>query len=208
VNDRGVGKSDVLIRDANRRTGPVLLIIALFVNLLTVPIGIALWETVFDEGNTTAAFGFIFPLIGLLALVWAGLKIIRLIVHGSTTFEVAGGKGVLGGKLTGIVRNGRKALPYHTLVARLRCKRKVTTGSGESGSTQVTTIWEGKQEIGAEQSSLRQGVPIELEIPGFLPESDDSDSNSIVLWELMITAPAKPVGLAAEFHVPILREPT
>ena len=205
MNQRGVGSSDLLIRDANRRTGPTMLIIALFVNLLTVPIGIALWKTVFDERNTTAAFGFIFPLIGLLAFIWAGRKILRLLIHGSTTFTVIGGQGILGGKLNGVIRNARRAKPLDPLVARLRCKRKVETGSGESSSTHVTTLWEGEHKIGSGQASLRNGVPIEFKIPGFLPESDDSNSRSIVLWELLIEAPARPISFLAEFHVPVLR---
>jgi hypothetical protein len=205
VKNRGVGNNDLLIRDSNRRTGPVLMIIALFINVLTVPMGVALWETVFVEGNKAAAFGFVFPLIGLLAFSWALLKILRLLVHGSSTFELAGGKGIVGGLLRGVARNGRKRKTIESLAARLRCKRKVSSGSGESSSTQITTLWEGRQEIGRGQSSLRDGVPIEIEIPGFLPESDDSDSDSIVLWELLIEAPARPISFLAEFKVPISR---
>jgi len=206
VNNRGVGNSDLLIRDSNRRTGPVLMIIAGLINLLTMPMGIALWETVFVEGNKAAAFGFIFPLFGLLALGWAILKILRLLVHGSSTFELAGGKGIVGGHLKGIVRNRRKSGPIESLSARLRCKRKVSSGSGESSSTHITILWEGRQSIASRQAGLRDGVAIAIDIPGFLPESDDSDSDSIVLWELLIEAPARPISFLAEFRVPVFRE--
>lgn len=39
-----------VIRDSNRRTGPVLAIIAILVNLLTVPMVLPLWHKVVDEG--------------------------------------------------------------------------------------------------------------------------------------------------------------
>lgn len=44
MKSRGVGNRDLLIHDSNRITGPTLAIIAVIVNIITVPIGIALWE--------------------------------------------------------------------------------------------------------------------------------------------------------------------
>ena len=197
--------ANALIHDANRRTGPALLVIALFVNLLTVPIAVALWKTVFEEGNTEAAYAFIFPLIGVAALVWAGLKIVRLLIHGSSTFEPADGAAVVGGLLRGTVKNRRKSRPFENQVARLRCKRKVSTGSGESSSLHESTLWEGTQDLSQAVSSLRDGVWVEIKVPAYLPESDDSHADSIVLWELLIEAPARPISFLAQFIVPVSR---
>jgi len=206
VNSRGVVNRDLLIHDSNRRTGPTLAIIAVIVNIITVPIGIALWEKVFQQGNAAAAFGFVFPLIGLLALIWAGRKILRLLFHGSTTFELVGGKGTIGGTLKGTVSNSRKSKPFDALVARLLCKRKVRTGSADSSSTHTTAIWEGSREVSRGRANLREGVSIEIAIPGTLPESDDSDADSIVFWELLVEAPVRPINFLAQFRVPVFRK--
>lgn len=194
------------IGDANRRTGPVLALIAVVLNFLTVPMAISLWDTVFKERRIEAAFGFVFPLIGLLLLIWAIRKNLQLIVHGVSSFEIEGGRGLVGSELRGVVKNPRKTKFLGPVTVELQCIRNVTTGSGDSASSRRTAVWTGAQTFLPEVADLKMGLEVAIPIPVIAPPSNSSKPDSTVTWELHVNAPSSPVAFTARFIVPICSE--
>jgi hypothetical protein len=194
-----------LIRDANRLTGPVLALIAVILNFLTVPMAISLWGIVVTERQVEAAFGFVFPLISFLLLIWAVRKNLQLIVHGVASFEIEGGKGRVGADLHGWVRNRRTTKFSNAVTAKLQCIRSVTRGSGDSASSRRGAVWTGERSFRPERVDLREGLELSLPIPGALPPSGKVSSDSSVTWELHVTAPSAPVNFHARFIIPVFK---
>ena len=194
-----------MLRDRTVRTGPVLALIAVLCNLLTVPMIRPLWQRVVVEGQWEAAFGFIFPALSVAVLIWALRKNLRLLVHGVSTFEVESEQAMLGEPLRGRFRNARKSRMERPIVAELCCKRQVSSGSGESSSSYTTTLWTGSQRFDRPPYDLREGIEIDIRVPAGLPASKDSTSDSTVIWELWVTAPCRPISLGASFYIDVNR---
>jgi hypothetical protein len=169
---------------------------------------ISLWGIVVTERQVEAAFGFVFPLIGFLLLIWAIRKNLQLIVHGIASFEIDGGKGLVGADLRGCVRNRRTKKFSNAVTAKLQCIRSVTQGSGDSASSRRAAVWSGEQSFPAGRVDLQKGLQLSLPIPGALPPSGKSSSESSVTWELHISAPSAPVAFHARFIIPVFEGAT
>lgn len=193
-----------VVRDASRRTGPALAVLALLCNALTIPIGLSLWQTVVHEGDRAAAVGFVFPAMGFLLLAWALRKNLQLMVHGASELVIYGNGVVAGNVFEGRVTNHRKQHFEGPVRAVLNCIRHSITGSGDSASSRRTVIWTATQLFPSETAGVALGLDVRFHIPDYLPPSGKSKSDSSVSWELVIEAAATPVAFNSRFVIPVL----
>lgn len=150
----------------------------------------------------------VFPLAGMIFLIWAVRATIEFSRFGTSVFEPATMPGVIGGHLVGVIYTKVRTLPVDGFDVRLRCINVVTTGTGDSHRTTAYVRWEDQETIVrtvGDQNSGGMAVPVSFVIPFDCPECSDTDSNNRILWRLTVTAKVPGVDYSATFEVPVFR---
>ena len=151
-----------------QKTMLAALTIALFWNMVTAPLWFVLPGEILDKGNRWALLGLIFPAIGLLLAGWAIVSILRWRKFGQSVLQMAFVPGVIGGQLAGVIRTSAKVRPEDGFHLRLRCVRRITTGSGKQRSTSESILWEEERIVMhelLEDQAEQSAIPVEFQIP-------------------------------------------
>jgi hypothetical protein len=148
----------------------------------------------------------LFPLIGIGILIAAIRRTLRALHFGNTFLQLQTVPAVLGKNLKGTID---VRLPYplpHGINLALTCVNRVTTGSGDSRSTYEHIRWQDKQSLPPEQimaGPAGSTIPVEFAVPRDLPSSDNSNSNSQILWILRAEADIPGVNFDETYEVPV-----
>jgi len=159
------------------------------------------------NGNPLILLALLFPLIGLGLIAWAVRNVVRWRKFGETTFQMAAVPGVVGGAIYGLIRIPTYIRPDDGFRLRLRCVKRVTTGSGKNKSTSEHKLWEQEQSVPNEQAlvdPVQAAVPVRFDIPGDQPETDPQAASPIA-WKLEVRAAVPGVDYSATFEVPVFR---
>jgi hypothetical protein len=183
-------------------------IMALFWNLVSLPLLFVLPEEVFEKGNRAALLGFIFPLVGIGLLVWAGRAFIRWKKYGDSVFEMSSLPGVVGGKLEGRILTSVAIDTASGFELTLNCVHRVTKGSGDSRSTSESILWQQQQHLDRElldYDPTRASIPVLFAIPYDTQPTEERTDDDEILWRLEVGAETAGVDYAAKFDVPVFK---
>ena len=197
------GSASLTLVNSNARWPIGMSIVALLWNALSAPMTVPLVHKVFGERETAAAFGFVFPLIGLVLLFWAAREVARRLLFGLSRLHLDAGEVSVGGILEGRITNSRNPAFEGNYTVRLRCQRVVRTGSGDSSSTHTPVLWSRETTVDRESHDLQRGVPVKFELPRHLQATDTSKPDSQVQWVLELRAPTRPTPFLAVWYVPV-----
>jgi hypothetical protein len=177
-------------------------------NLIAFPFLLFLPAEVFDRGNTAAALGFLFPLIGIPLLVAAARASVARAIHGRSTFHLETIPGLVGGSLEGKVCMEGSLQPADGFTLRLSCLRRTRTGSGKNRSTTESVEWQDEQRgvlPVPRADAPGSAIPVRFQIPyECLPHTAD-DGGTGILWRLEARGSVPGVDYAAAFEVPVFK---
>jgi hypothetical protein len=173
-------------------------------NLISAPLAFFLPEEIFEKGNTIAALGLIFPLVGIGLAVWAVRAFIRWRKFGKSALHMHQLPAPLGGQLKAELRcpTAIDARQMHFTLSNIN---KVTSGSGKNRSTRENVLWQDdcSVSLGSTSQHLGARVPVTFRLPADGRPSDESRTNNQVLWRLEANAEVPGVDFAAQFTVPV-----
>jgi hypothetical protein len=175
---------------------------------VSLPLLFVLPEEVFEKGNRAALLGFIFPLVGIGLLVWAGRAFIRWKKYGDSVFEMANVPGVVGGKLEGRILTSVAIEAVSGFDLTLNCVHRVTKGSGDSRSTSESILWQQQQHLDRElldYDPTRASIPVLFAIPYDTQPTEERTDDDEILWRLEVGAETAGVDYAAKFDVPVFK---
>lgn len=216
-----LGRSEWVEGKIGSQTGSVttlLWVFALLWNGLLWPVVILLW----DEPGKSVMLKVLalFCVVGALLLFSAIKNTLAWFRFGTSVFELASIPGVIGGSLDGRVQTRLKNRPDAPIQVTLSCARRVTKrewrrthdnrgpGSDTRDRTRVTTetLWQGGCRVPPEALARETrgiAIPVRIEIPSGLHETDSSDPNNEIIWTLGVTADLPGVDFGAAFSVPV-----
>ncbi|MCK5862584.1 MAG: DUF3592 domain-containing protein [Candidatus Hydrogenedentes bacterium] len=181
---------------------------ALFWNIVSLPVVLALLPGELQKENYLALFTLLFPLIGAVAAGFAIYYTLQWRRFGGTAFHMASLPGILGGRLHGLIRIPTIIMPEEDVPVVLECIRKHTSGSGKNRRTTESILWQTEKEIPKNalfQESRTTAIPVDIQVPCDQPASDDSDSDNEIFWRLRAHAAIPGVDYAANFRVPVFQ---
>jgi hypothetical protein len=187
-------------RDANRLT-----IIAIAWCVATFPILFIVPHRALRGADYFAIPSLIFPLVGVVMLVWAMRMRRRVREYGESRFVMTPLPGQIGGSLVGSIHIDHPIPPGEQVALELKCIKRTTRGVWHSLTVWDRTLWRGEQ---TSMSDSEGSIPVAFMIAPDCRPTDDSNPKSRVVWRLSASAPGAPIGYRAEFEVPVFRVAT
>jgi len=180
-------------RDANR-----LMIIAIAWCVATFPILFIVPHRVLRGADYFGLPSLIFPLIGVVMLMWAMRMRRRFREYGESQFTMASVPGQIGGALTGAIHIDKPIRAGDQVVLELECINRTTRGHWHNLTVWDRTLWRSQQtSISDSTGSIRVAFMI---APDCRP-TDDSNPSSRIVWRLS----ARAGQYRAEFEVPVFK---
>jgi hypothetical protein len=155
-----------------------------------------------------AYLGLIFPVVGVGLLVRAVRLTMAFLEFGATWFEMSPVPGVIGGELKGIIQARFPHSPDHGVQLRLSCVHRVTTGSGDSQTTNQKIVWRGETSLASGQlypGPNGTSIPVNFRIPWDSQSSEVRTPRDAILWQLEALADVPGVDYHDVFEVPVFR---
>jgi hypothetical protein len=180
-------------RDANRLT-----IIAIALCVVTFPILLIAPHRVLRNSDYLALPSLIFPLAGVVMLMWAMRMRRRLRDCGESRFLMASVPGQIGGALTGSIHIDQPLPPGQQVALELECVNRTTRGFWHSLTVWDRILWRAQQ---TSISDSRGSIPVAFMIAPDCRATDDSNPKSRIVWRLS----ARAGQYRAEFEVPVFR---
>jgi hypothetical protein len=161
------------------------------------------------QGNRAALIALVFPVIGLVMILFALNTTRAWRKFGRSIFEMAAVPAASGGTLQGQVQVQTRLQPEHGLHLRLSCVRRTTTGASNNRQTSEKILWQDEKWLRADlpQTGLNAtGIPVFFKLPDNLPESAVSPGDGIH-WKLEASAKLRGPDFHAAFDVPVFKLP-
>jgi hypothetical protein len=180
-------------RDANRLT-----VIAIAWCVATFPILFIVPHRALRGADYFAIPSLIFPLIGVVMLVWAMRLRRRFREYGESRFVMTSVPGQIGGALTGAIHIDKPIPPGEQVALELECIMRTTRGNWHSLTVWDRTLWRSEQ---TSMSDSEGSIPVAFMIAPDRRPTDDSNPKSRIVWRLS----ARAGQYRAEFEVPVFR---
>jgi hypothetical protein len=180
-------------RDANR-----LMIVAIAWSIATFPILLIVPHRVVRGADYFAIPSLIFPLVGVVMLVWAMRMRRRVREYGESRFVMTPMPGQIGGALTGAIHIDKPLPPGEQVALELECINRTTRGNWHSLTVWDRILWHAEQ---TSMSDSEGSIPVAFMIAPDCRPTDDSNPKSRIAWRLS----ARARGYRAEFEVPVFR---
>lgn len=153
---------------------------------------------------------FIIPFgsIGLALIGWAAVSVARWWKYRRSLFEMASVPGVVGGQLAGVIRVPVKIQTGGVFRLRLNCINCVTSRGSNNDAIKRNLLWQDELVVShdlLEGDASHSAIPVMFQIPYECRQSDESDADNMVLWNLEATAKTPGVDFAATFEVPVFK---
>jgi hypothetical protein len=146
--------------------------------------------------------------LGVVLIVRAIRATIRHDRFGNTYFEFDSLPFSPGGRVAGRIHLRFETQATHGIDLRLRCVRRVVTGSGKNQSTTNITLWQADKNIpsgAVGPGSLGRAIPVDFELPVEGLGTDHNNSSDQVLWLLHAQADVPGVDYTDDFELPVFR---
>ncbi len=184
-------------RDANRLTT-----IAIAWCVATFPIFFIAPHRAIRSADYFALPSLIFPLIGVVMLVWSIRMRQRLREYGESRFTMASVPGQIGGSLIGAIHVDKPLAAGEKVALELACINRTTRGFWHNLTVWDRILWRADQ---TSMSDSTGSIRVAFLIAADCRPTDDSDPRSRIIWRLSAKAPGAAGGYRAEFEVPVFR---
>ena len=151
----------------------------------------------------------LFLVVESFLLIPPVFAVLRWRKYGASVFQMAALPGVIGGQLAGVIRVPTK-VKADLFRMKLSCMHRKVSKHGKKRRVRRSAIWQGEEMVKRDllsQDPSRSGIPVLFQIPYECRESDDSDPDNMILWELEIRAETPGIDYFAEFEVPVFKTP-
>lgn len=179
---------------------------AIFWNLVSAPLAYIVPQQAAKKPAVYIAL--LFPVIGVFLLIRAIRQTMAYREFGKTCFAMAAVPGVIGREIQGVIQARFPHSPDHGVHLRLSCVHRVTTGSGDSQSTNENILW--RDEADLSSAELCPGlagttIPVTFRIPWDAQATEKRNSRDEIVWLLEALADVPGVDYHDIFEVPIFR---
>lgn len=187
----------------------VWLTLALYWNLVALPLYLMLPGEILGPGMRYALIALIVPAggLGLIAGAMAALR--RWRKFGQSVFQMAAVPGLVGGQLAGVIRTTCKVLPQDGFRLTLRCVQTIVTNSGRDNSgTRENLLWEDDQVVARDLLQTdpdHSAIPVLFAIPYECRPTDETVANNQTRWRLAVQAKMPGLDYRAAFDVPVFK---
>jgi hypothetical protein len=180
-------------RDANRLT-----VIAIAWCIAAFPILFIVPHRALRGADYFAIPSLIFPLIGVVMLVWAMRLRRRVREYGESRFVMTSVPGQVGGALTGAIHIDKQIQEGEQVALELECTMRSTRGNWHSLTVWDRILWRSEQ---TSMSDSQGSIPVAFMIAPDCRPTDDSNPKSRIVWRLSSRAGQ----YRAEFEVPVFQ---
>jgi len=181
-------------------------VFAILWNLVSAPVAYLVPQ---QAAKKPAVFiALIFPLAGVLLLVHAIRQTLEYHEFGKTCFEMASVPGVIGRDIKGVIQARFPHSPDHGIHLRLSCVHRVTTGSGNSQSTNENILWRDEADLTSAQlcpGPVGTTIPVAFHIPWDAQGTEKRSPRDEIVWLLEALADVPGVDYHDIFEVPVFR---
>jgi hypothetical protein len=199
------------ILDSSRALMFTAWIVAGFWFLIAVPTGFLGLRAAIQEGKPAALLALLFPMFGIGLIGWAVRQTLRYRKYGVSRLELSTVPGVIGRRLSGMVRAPARLHSKEGFQVKLICVRKVRTRRGRNTARVESILWEEAQTVQGvltrASASMEIHIPVAFRLPPEVEPYDVTDSTNRVLWRLQVTASVPGVDYESQFEVPVFRTP-
>ena len=181
---------------------------AILWNLISMPVAFLVLPAAARQKGPIAYIGLIFPIVGISLLVHTIRQTIAFFEFGKTRFEMSPFPGVIGRELKGQIQARFPHSPDHGVHLRLSCVHRVTTNSGNSGSTTESILWRDEADVSSGQlypGPMGTTIPVAFRIPLDAQPTDGRNARDQFVWLLEALAEVPGVDYHDVFEVPVFR---
>ena len=210
-NEPWLWREDWAAGRVKSRTGTNMVmswVFTIFWNLISWTVTIFAIPQALKQKPAAALFALLFPAVGIFLLVYSIRQTIRLVEFGKTCFEMASVPGVIGRELRGSIQARFPHSPEHGVRLRLSCVHRVTTGSGDTSTTNESILWRDEAELNAGQlcaGPVGTTIPVSFRIPFDAQPTEKLSPRDEFLWLLEAVADVPGVDYKDSFEVPVFR---
>jgi hypothetical protein len=193
---------------ANKGSYISVWIAAVFVNLVTAPFMFGKIPELLRQGDPRAFILLAFCSFGAILTINAIRATIRHERFGNSYFEFDSLPICPGRRITGRIQLRFQTPAAHGIDLRLRCVRRIVSGSANSRAVSNATLWQADKNVpsGAiEPGPLGRAIPVDFEVPADGLITDRSNSDDQILWLLHAQADVPGVDYSDDFELPVFR---
>jgi hypothetical protein len=183
-------------------------VLAALGNLFLFPFMFGMIPQMLRHSDSRAILVLGFCSLGVVLIARAIRATIRHDRFGNSYFEFDSLPFAFGRRATGRIHLRFETQAAHGIDLRLRCVRRVTTGSGNNRSTSNITLWQADKNVpsgAVGPGPLGRAIPVDFELPAEGLATDHNDSNDQVLWLLHAQADVPGVDYSDDFELPVFR---
>ena len=181
-------------------------VFAILWNLISAPVATIVPQQA--ARNPVAYIALLFPIVVACLRIRAIRQTLAYHEFGRTYFEMAAVPGVVGREIKGVIQARFPHSPEHGVHLRLSCLHRVTTGSGDSQSTNENILWRDETDLSSAQlcpGPVGTTIPVAFRIPWDAQGTQKTSSRDEYVWILEALADVPGVDYHDIFEVPIFR---
>jgi hypothetical protein len=198
------------IAGSTRSAAYVAIGFAVLWNLISLPLLFVLPGAI-SGGNTAAAIGLLFPLIGVGLAAWAIRAWLQLKRFKVATLMLAKLPIALGGRLKGMIRVEAAVPVTADFRLELACVESSVSGSGKNRQHHERMLWQRQWRVPRHQcqiSTQLTTIPVDVSVPADQPETTSDDSSNEIEWRLDVTGECPGPDFWSRFELPVFTTAT
>ncbi len=191
-----------------RGPGPALWLLAVFWNLVSVPVAAIFVLGGMREKRLWPLALLCFPLVGVGLLAAAIVQSRRYRRFRGSRLELHILPGVIGGPLRGTLHLAGDLTGIGDVELALQCVRTFVTRRGGESETRQEVLWEEKRSVptgGTTFGITELGLPVDFSIPHGCRPTHETEVSDTVRWRLTARAALPGADLDLKFDVPVFR---
>ncbi|MDX1406409.1 MAG: DUF3592 domain-containing protein [Woeseiaceae bacterium] len=177
---------------------------AAFWNLISAPLPFLIYPEVTEKDNWPALIGLLFPLVGILLLVWAVRSTLEWRRFGPAPLSLDPFPGAIGGHVGGTIDLNLPYDPNAEFSLTLTNLHSYVSGSGKSRSRKESAEWQDTQVAHVTRGPDGTRLGFRFDVPEHLSESDaDQSEDAYYLWRLHLNAELPGVDVDRNYEIPV-----
>ena len=158
----------------------------------------------FDR-NPAVALVFLFPLIGIGMFVYSISVTRQWRRFGPTPLMLDPFPGSIGGHIGGYIDTRLAYDKDHRCEVSVSCRKSYISGSGKNRSRKESVKWQSEGFCHVERGRYGSRFNFRFAIPEDLPESEEQNSGTYILWKVSLHVALDGPDLEREFEIPVFR---
>ena len=173
-------------------------------NLISLPLSFQIPAEI-ASGNTLAAVGLLFPLVGAALAAWAIRAWLQLKRFKVATLTLQRMPVALGGRLKGTIRVEAPVPVTADFRLELECVEKRTRGTGKHRRREEHLRWQRQWRVPRHQcqiSAQHTTIPVDVHVPADQPATTIDDGDGI-FWRLEVAGECPGPDFSSRFDLPV-----